>query len=345
MQKTRFLLIIGFVLPLLLAACSGRHINSAGDADAALSETQLPDQTQIVPDSLPAPDADVVAADATDASTYPPPKTDVVAAVGTNQTVDIAAWNLENFPKGNGTISDVADLIASMQLDLIAVEEISSEAAFNELVARLPGYAGKLSTFDSGFGTPQKEGVIYRTSLLSVYDDKLLFDSAAFSDQFPRPPLQVSVSVKGTSLDFILIVVHLKAGIGNDDRARRKKAVLELENYVRTELVDGPRDDDVIILGDFNETLTGDYGNAEVWKPFTDNPSRYTIATQTADNQGAVSYLPFGGRLIDHQVVTASLLDDLAGHTASPIRIDNSFSNYQARVSDHVPVVLSIPIP
>ena len=88
---------------------------------------------------------DAAAPEADSGSDYPPARTDVVPSVGSSSTLDLATWNLENFPGFSSTPQDVADLIASLGLDLVAVQEIQSIAAVDELVARLPGYGGILS--------------------------------------------------------------------------------------------------------------------------------------------------------------------------------------------------------
>src|SRR5690606_42157527 len=93
---------------------------------------------------------------ASDAAWYEPPRTDLVAPVGSGATVDIATWNIENFPADESTPSLVADLVASLDLDLIAVQEITSVVAFNELVARLPDHGGLLSSHTYGDDTYQK---------------------------------------------------------------------------------------------------------------------------------------------------------------------------------------------
>src|SRR5688572_6569034 len=67
---------------------------------------------------------------------FPPPRTDLVPAIGTEGTLEIATWNIENFPGAATTPEVVADLIASMDLDVIVCEEIADESAWNELLLR-----------------------------------------------------------------------------------------------------------------------------------------------------------------------------------------------------------------
>ena len=45
---------------------------------------------------------------------------------GTESTLDIITWNIEQFPKNNLTVSYLAELIDSMNVDIIAMQEIWS---------------------------------------------------------------------------------------------------------------------------------------------------------------------------------------------------------------------------
>src|SRR5690348_9865106 len=101
-------------------------------------------------------------ADGGDGFRYPPPRTDVTPAVGSPQTLEIGCWNIENFPDTAQTPSRVADLIASLDLDVIVVEEIASVAAWEELLERLRDHAGILSEHRYNETEYQKIGVIYR---------------------------------------------------------------------------------------------------------------------------------------------------------------------------------------
>src|SRR3954464_7479758 len=100
------------LLVTLIAACGG---GGGGSPDA------------------PAIDADVA-------------RDDLVPAVGTATTLDIACWNLREFPAMPTTPRVVGDLIASLALDIVAVEEIADRAAFESIVARLPGWEARMPT-------------------------------------------------------------------------------------------------------------------------------------------------------------------------------------------------------
>jgi len=284
--------------------------------------------------SPPGPDAD-------HGGEYPPPRSDLVQSIGSPGAVDIAAWNIENFPRTADTPRVVADLITSLGLDLVAVEEIASVDAFDELVERLPDHEAILSSHTYGTGSYQKVGFLYNADLMTLDGGALLFETEGYD--FPRPPLQVHVTVDDGShpaVEFMAIVVHLKAGIGDDDRARRTAAVEALEAHVRDQVDAGQSQ--VIVMGDFNERLDIDEGRA-VFAPFLDAPADYTIRTLGPAEDGEVTYLPFGGRFIDHIITTAGLADEMTASDPVVPPLDEELATYDD-VSDHLPVATAMPV-
>lgn len=292
-------------------------------------------------DAGPRLDAGLPPADAGPPDTgYPAPRTDLVAPVGSPSSLDVATWNIENFPATPETARIVADVIASLDLDLIAVQEIADVEAFEEVVARLPEHHGILSSHAYGDGSYQKVGFLYREDLLAPSDVRLLFPGSGY--EFPRPPLQATFTAlgEGEPFAFIAVVVHLKAGLSQEDTERRTQAMIALEEHIRN-LVDGPADDEVIVLGDFNDVLTNEFGRA-VFAPFLQAPSRYRIHTQGLADAGAKSFLP-SEVVLDHIITTSALDDEVAGASAVIPPLDEEVGGYQSVVSDHLPVVMRLP--
>ena len=282
----------------------------------------------------PESDAGLDAGAETDAGPdYPDPRTDLVPPVGSDSTLDIATWNIENYPATPSTPAVVADLIASMDLDLVAVQEIASVEAFDELVARLPDHEGVLSTHAYSNGTYQKVGFIYRADRLTLSEPTLLFADMGY--EFPRPPLQV-VATAG-DLDFVLVTLHLKAGRDFEDRDRREAAMIALADHLAA-----AGDPDVIALGDFNEVVTTGDGLA-VFDPFLADPSGWQLHTEALAADGKFSFVP-GQVILDHVLTSPSLADELTApqQVIPPLHVQ--LVNYESGVSDHLPVVVSAPI-
>lgn len=273
---------------------------------------------------------------------YPPPRTDVVAPVGSPDTLEIATWNIENFPAGAGTPSSVADLITSLDLDVIVVEEIASDTAWTELLDRLREHDGVLSTHRYNLTEYQKVGVIYRTAMVTPGTMKLLFPSESYV--FPRPPLSVPLAIDDqvhAPLALEVIGVHLKAGVADEDGARRLAAVNRLDEHLRAQ-VDGGGEDEVILAGDYNEVVTTATGQANL-AAILGAPDRYTLRTQPNATGGEISFVPTS-RLLDHLTTTAGLADELAGARVVIPRLHTTYSGYLTHVSDHLPVILTVPL-
>ncbi len=263
-----------------------------------------------------------------------PPRDDLVPALGGPATLDLAAWNIENFPKSERSVGFAADLITSLELDLVIVEEVASVAAWDELVALLPEHEGLLSSHRYTATSYQKIGLLYRAGTVTVGEPELLFASDSYA--FPRPPFKVHVAADGYDLD--LIGVHLKAGGAPDDGDRRAQAVRVLDAYLTAQIAAGG-EDEVILLGDYNEVITTPEGRARMAPLLV--PERYRLRTQAAAEAGERSFL--SGRVIDHLLTTAGLEEELGDRPAIIPRLDQQVGRYDADLTDHLPVILLMP--
>ena len=80
---------------------------------------------------------------------------------GTESTFDIVTWNIEQFPKDNLTVSYLAELIDSMNVDIIAMQEIWGDGAsvsFENLKTKLDGWDGSRKSSGLAF--------LYKTELI-----------------------------------------------------------------------------------------------------------------------------------------------------------------------------------
>jgi endonuclease/exonuclease/phosphatase family metal-dependent hydrolase len=272
---------------------------------------------------------------------YPPPRTDVVPAVGNDATLEIATWNLHNFPSDAMTAATVADLIASLDVDIVVTEEIANVSAWTELVERLVDYEAVLSTHEYSPGMYQKLGLLYRRGMVTAGAPTLLFESDSYA--FPRPPLAVDVTVDGATVE--LVGVHLKAGVTDSDAARRTDAVMQLDAMLRMQ-VDGGGESAVVLLGDYNNRVDDPTARA-VLAPLLDAPDRYTLRTDALAVGGGETYLGFGGEFIDHITTTAALDHQKAWNAAHVVvpPLDAQVAQYRDLVSDHLPVVIIVPRP
>ena len=281
------------------------------------------------PDAGGEPDAD-----------EPAPSASGVTAVGSSTSLDIAAWNVSEFPLRQATVELVADVILALDVDVVALIEVDDPSAFTRLTAALPGWDGLLPTLPGG--DRSTIGIVNRRATVDTGVSQLLFTDDTSS--FPRPPLQVVVEVLGvngaTAADLTLIVVHLKAGTTASDESRRLDAMVDLEAHVRA-LVDGSGDDEVMVIGDFNEAIS-DPNADNVFAPWTDEPARYRLPTLELAEDGTVTYLP-AGIMLDHVVYTSALDEEIAETVPVVPRLDQQVDDYEAWISDHLPVVVLAP--
>ena len=266
---------------------------------------------------------------------WPPAQTDVAARLGSATTLDAATWNLENFPKTSQSAEVAADLIASIDLDLVGVQEIASVAAFEELLGRLPYHDGALSPHTYADGSYQKVGFIWRQDLLAASGVQNIFYGSF--DAFPRPPLLA----KFTRLDgehpseFWSVTLHLKAGGAQEERDRRTLGVEKLYGYTN-DLLEAEENAFVLLLGDFNERLDSNYGT-EVFEPYLNDTANYSFLTSGLAN-GTFSHI-WGRSLIDHIIVSRNFLDNNATVEVAVPRLDQELTTYTALISDHLPVI------
>lgn len=273
---------------------------------------------------------------------FPAPLDNRTAAVGSSSTFDVATWNLAHFGNpdeaGPRQTELAADIITSLDLDLIGVEEIENETAWNELLARLPEHEGILQpSSGSEDGFDQRTGFIYRCGPLTPGAVVQLFTG---DFNFPRAPLQVAFHYEDGDdvADFLAIVVHFKAFEDFESNERRNEAFRRLEAYVDSVVNGAAGPQEVIILGDFNERLDDQNGRVN-WQPFLDE-AKYVVRTEPLVERGEASFISNSNAILDHIVTTRALDDEVGAGTIIIPRVDDTVPNYRNDVSDHRPVAL-----
>lgn len=288
----------------------------------------------------------------TEKSVVPPPANPFAAAkVGTDTTLEVATWNIENFPKAGGTtVERVKQIIEALEVDVVAIQEISTDygggAAFDNVVAALEGWGGARARSDRY----QNLGFIYRENgALTVNATYEIFVSGDYSREFPRAPFALEATWNG--LPILVICNHLKAG-GNgildpndswDEETRRRDACLLLEEFVETQFPDHR----VLIVGDLNDELT-DSTPHNVFQNFLADPAGWRFA-DLAIAQGPSDGWSYPGwpSHLDHILVTSELFAALEAPGAvtvvAPLAAAlGSLSKYDMEVSDHLPVVVRL---
>jgi len=259
---------------------------------------------------------------------------------GQEGTFELATWNLEYFPQTVNTVEEVAKIIEALDIDLYAIQEINDTTAFQDLLDRLPEYDGRFSDDEYSWGY-LKTGLIYKRSQISVSQVRQIFEDDWYA--FTRPPLvaQVVAQRSGVRFDFVLIVLHLKAGSNADDRDRRQEAVEKLKAYLDDEIASG-QEKDYLVVGDWNDQL--DDAGDNVFTAFLEDPESYRFLTAALAGKQLQASYPRYGTLIDHILVSQDALAEYDGGSTETLRLDEEVDGYEIKISDHRPVMAAFPV-
>ncbi|MFP4489185.1 MAG: endonuclease/exonuclease/phosphatase family protein [Bacteroidales bacterium] len=254
---------------------------------------------------------------------------------GTGSTFDIVTFNIRAYPVyGEETAKTVADLVKQMDADIIALQEISNEEDFNNLVDRLIGWEGLYYPIDNSIWNL---AYLYKVSEVSIDEtkSKIIFDDDFWS--FPRPPFEVHATHIPTGTEAILINNHFKCCGGSDNEERRRSATDSLHKYISDNYPDEP----VIILGDLNDEIDGDSRETNVFWTMVNDPDNYTF-TDMSIAKGSMAWwsYPSWPSHIDHICVTDELFASI--DTTMVFRLDQCYPEYPEMISDHRPVILRL---
>lgn len=250
-------------------------------------------------------------------------------------TLTLGTWNIERFPKTATTSRAVKEVLATLDADLVGIQEIIDPLAFVALHESLPEWGGLRVREPYDF---LAVGLLYRKAKIRIVESEPIFTDDGFA--FPRPPLWAKVEALDdegrVAFDFELLVVHLKALGDVRSRSRRARACARLETWIRTRQMQGG-EQDFIVVGDWNDKLD-DVPEDNVFLPFLLSPERYQFLTQPLADARDSSYIPFPG-LIDHIMVTTDALDEYGPGSTRVVYAEQDYIGYLPNVSDHRPVL------
>ncbi|TMU50686.1 trypsin-like peptidase domain-containing protein [Flagellimonas algicola] len=265
---------------------------------------------------------------------------------GVPEFADVGCWNIEHFNKhvSRSRIMDVADVLEQMSLDAIGLSEVE-KPAMDRLITEINSRGFRYDYVLRDTRGSQDLAVLYDSDTTEVTRRKDIADRntaslrARTSDNktaFPRFPIFTQCKVKHGEdgvVEFIMIVVHLKAFGDEQSRRRRKLAAEKLAVII--EDIREHENLPVVLCGDFNEKLDNDVLNA-----VSDTPDLFALTADDAQTD-AISYVGNRHRsLIDHIIVSRDLdLGDISDDDAAIVRLDRSISDFAQDISDHVPIV------
>lgn len=284
-------------------------------------------------------------------------------------TLEVVNWNVEWFgstslgpTNDNQQEQNVKTILLNIGADIYGLLEIVSEQRLANVVNQMPGYAYIISNYGShtnttgnpasALGEAQKLAFIYKTSLFSNLTATALLsqgiNSAAdltnpaynywASGRFPFM-LTADVTLNCITKKVNFVLVHGKANTSPTATSyeRRKKGADTLHYTLQQNYAN----DNVIILGDFNDDLdqsiTAGF-TVTSWSSFTTDMVNFealTLPLSLAGKKSTVSY----NDVIDHVVVSNDMKPYYINSTANILTdVTSLVTNYASTTSDHYPV-------
>lgn len=278
---------------------------------------------------------------------------DTISATDDNSSVnqnnlDIITWNIEHYPKHSNTNLYLEDIINSIEgLDIIALQEIESSNQLSMLANNLGPEWVDFRHENSDWG---ELSYLINSETVSYQEPYSILNEYQYYFAY-RPPYVLEFDYNNQQ--FILINVHYKCcGDGTldeqdsgDEEFRRLQATYYLDNYIS----DNFPNSNVIIVGDFNDSLDDDEQN-NVFNLFF-NSSAYFFADLTMaleNNYWQYWSFPSWPSHLDHIVISNELFDEYenVNSNCNTMVLDGFFDNgwidYNNYISDHRPVRLSL---
>lgn len=265
---------------------------------------------------------------------------------GDTLSLDVMSWNIEHFPKHQQTIEYAAQIISSLDPDIIGLQEIESDSAFAALIVEL----NRIDEYNwFGFRANSDEwhtdlAFLYNSDRVIIESINEIFSEDNYDSPFPRRPLILRGNYRGNSI--VVVNNHLKAMPGEKNEIRRRAAIELLDQYLKR----NHDDDNLIMVGDCNDYLT-DKDEQNVFQVMLDRPNEYMFADmEIASNPEAdwsYPYYKYRGHL-DHIMLSNELFDNFR-NTESDIKVvvidrymeGGEKSRYQY-ITDHRPVIIKL---
>jgi endonuclease/exonuclease/phosphatase family metal-dependent hydrolase len=255
-----------------------------------------------------------------------------------DKTFDVVTWNIKWFGSASNNPEDdalqfenVKTVITTIDADVYALQEISNENLFNDLVSDLTDYNGVFADYSQ----VQNTAYLYKISTIQHRNSRLITTGMSRSDwangRYPYY-FQFNATVNDEVREINMFNIHAKAFSEQTDYNQRFNASEQMKNYLDS----NHADDNVIFLGDFNDEISqSTVGNNESPYKNFDDAAEYTIVTKSLEESGYTSFS--SSSMIDHIVFTSEL-SDVYFEGAERVENTNYAGNYLSTTSDHFPV-------
>lgn len=272
--------------------------------------------------------------------------------------VKFGSYNIRTFDKNSSSTNkiELRKIIENADFDFFGVQEIVNADSFKKFIQEnFNEYSVILST--CGGAGKQKLGFVYnhrKFKLLKITEDDSLSDVKNERCDSLRPAMVGDFQIKSSKKKFTAIVVHLKAGSGSRNYARRNTQYGILSDMVERFKKSGKKN--IILMGDFNTTgydhMDDDYKN---FRSFINAGNLNTSARyiQCTSYWGGADYNDNieESSTLDHIIYTDNFLDhsklsfEVRAHCQKAKCRDTyetSLGVSYQEVSDHCPIELSV---
>ena len=267
------------------------------------------------------------------------------------ETVRLATFNIEwltadpldgDMRRNDVDHAMITDLIEHIDPDVIVLQEVEGDAA-----VELLGLPSSFSYETSSTGWSQNLVLAWRSDRVSVTGiDELNLPSTSGASKEP-----LTAKVTAGALSFTVVGIHHAAFTDAESARQRLTQAEELLDWVDDTLPNthaGAASDNVVVLGDFNDTFEGlnaTYPSLDAFEA-----AGFVFPTRVADTFSQISY----ESLIDHIALSADLSaqwsEDSGCHIEAHDRT-SPWSDYSGgyrntqNISDHRPVWIDLTLP
>ena len=264
-----------------------------------------------------------------------------VPAVGSDELLDIMTWNMERFPlKGDSTMKAVAEIIDDLDVDIIGVQEVIKIGDFAKMMSWLSGYDFILSQQSSFL----EQAIIYKKNMFTLLgqDEPFAMDDYYFAG---RPPLVADFLFHCGDIKQQICIVNMHLKCCGDGLYRRQQSMKQLHGFLKEKIENG--ENNIIVLGDWNDELQ-DTGIYQSFSPFINDQENFLFATDRIVRDPSQQSYPTWPSFLDHIMIGSGYFEvfENKGQIRS-VNIEEwigGWSKYEDLISDHRPILLSMPI-
>ena len=263
----------------------------------------------------------------------------LLTSCGSNNEITIGTFNIawlgdgldDKEPRTKDDIRNINQVITAINADILALQEIENSKAIQNIVDTM-----KYNIFISSYPKEQKTALIIskKIQVLNTYQ----LDAISLGNEDLRPGLVAYCKHNG--YDFFVGSFHFKSTSRYDDTPFKKSRSFDIRKEQSLILVDeikklilDKKDEDVILLGDFN-----------------DNPSKNNSNITALENDefdfltsDMMSCKYSIWKSIDHIIVSKPIKNKVVASTLAMIDINTMFDENEAKkVSDHCPIIVKI---